>query len=185
MKTLLLLFLASFIPLLADDLVQNGDFSDGLTHWFGDVRAISDVDAFAASQSSSGIALVLHEHDWAKARQTLRLPAGTYKLHVTLTPSSELHLSDQYADYINFPQKLEFTGGYYADASTGEWVAAVRDSEGNGLKTWTTNLTKPTGQQSYTFTFQISPDSREQDLYIAFPPGSGYVILQHVAMIPQ
>jgi hypothetical protein len=181
---LLFLLIASYTAVSADDCIENGDFSAGLQHWRGDVRDSAETDGALDSAPTAGVLVPLRAHEWTMAQQEIRVNVGTYKLHVTISPSADLHFSDQYADYIDFPQKMGYTPHLPTDASTGEWAIVVADTDDSSLVTWTTFLTHPSGSQSYTFTIKGLDPSHGHILNIAFPPGSGSVTLQHVSMAP-
>jgi hypothetical protein len=186
MKLLLLsLLLNGFVALRANDnLLQNGDFSGGLAHWSGDVRMAGEVDTGEA-KLPPGAVIKLKPHEWSRVEQEFELKAGTYTLHVVLTLLPNLHFSTDYSDYKELGHSLQFSDPYnLVDADTGQWAVVVDDPTAGKSLHWTIDPTRPSGQQSYTFTVtDINFDNRQM-LIIGFPPGHGLVILQNVTLMP-
>jgi hypothetical protein len=184
MKALVLfLFFAGLAAVHGDDLLQNGDFSDGLAHWSGDAEALAN-SSVDNPPPGNGIVVRLHDRDWSRVCQDFQVNAGTYKLHVTFTLSPGLHFSDRYTDYIELPTKLNFPDKHPIDGEPGQWLIVVSDSNAGDSLTWTVSPSRPSGSQSYTFTIQGIDFDHKQTLTLFFPPGAGFVTLQHVALVP-
>jgi hypothetical protein len=184
MKTLaLLLFLGGVIIARADDnLLQNGDFSGGVAHWYGNVQTPGDLDD--ATLPDSGVVIKLRPHDWTRANQDFQVKAGTYNLNIVFTLISGFHFSDQYSDYINLPKVLDFPAGDHpVDGSIGQWVAIIADNVASSSLYWTGDPPQSAGQQTYTFKVKDINFDNRQNLSLNFPPGSGYVVLQKVALV--
>jgi hypothetical protein len=184
MKTLILLF--SFAALIAvhvdDNFLQNGDFSDGLAHWYGNLQAVADVPEAGSTAENAGV-IKLHRSDWARVTQDFEVKGGTYKLHLTFAPSADTHFSMQLTDYIGIAGKVGFSDEHPADGNPGQWIVAVSDSTTAPARWWSVDVTKSPGAQSYTFTVKDINFDHRQTLILAFPPGSGYIVLTNVSLV--
>lgn len=182
MKTLLsLLLLTGMGAACADDnLLQNGDFSDGIAHWYGNVKS---PDTVLGPGAESGAIIELRPHEWTMATQEFTAKSGTYKLHVTFTLSDGTHFSKELTDYINIPVQLKFADEKPLDAEPGQWVVvATKSSATQDPLTWTVNAHSVAGPQSYTFTIDSTSSTDTQTLLLGFPPGHGTVTLLHVGL---
>lgn len=179
----LLFFMASLIPVQADNnLLQNGDFSNGITHWNGNVQTPV---AAEIPEVTSGAIIKLRHHDWTLVHQSFRIKAGNYILKVVFMPSSDFHFSNQYPDYMNLKAKLDYPDPNVSpDAEIGQWAIVITDFSAATSIYWTTDLVKPPSQQSQTFSIKGIDFTHEQALTIAFPPGSGYITLQQISLVP-
>ncbi len=184
MKTLILLFsLAALIAVRADDdLLQNGDFSNGLAHWYGNLQAVANVPEAGSTAQNAGV-IKLRHGDWTKVTQDFEVKAGTYQLHVTFAPSPETHFSTQVTDYMSIPDKVGIPDEHPTDANPGQWVIAVSDATAASSLWWRVDVSKNAGPQSYSFTVKGINFSNRQSLMLAFPPGSGYIILTNVSLV--
>ena len=94
MKILALLFLlAGSSAVLADtDALENGDFSDGSTHWDGDIHVAGG--AADDSNSTKGVVVSLRSGDWTKISQLFDGKSGDYILTITYTTPPGMTISD-------------------------------------------------------------------------------------------
>jgi hypothetical protein len=183
MKSLALLLLIAGVALArADsDLLQNGDFSHGLAHWYGNIQALPDA---ADGTPVPGVMIKLRSSEWTTLTQDFEVKAGAYKLQATFTLSPNAHFSNQLTDYINIPVKLSFPDEHPLDAQPGQWVAVVTDPTAGTSLCWMVDCSRKPGQQTYTFTVKDINFSNKQTLLLAFPPGSATVTLQRVSLVP-
>ena len=111
MKTLvLLLFCVGAAVAAADDnLLQNGDFSDGIAHWYGDCHTVdSDSLGLSTPASAPGVLVKLRDGEWTKVIQDFDGKAGIYTLKITYSASPDLAFSTNADDYTNLPAKIDF-----------------------------------------------------------------------------
>ena len=94
MKAFSLLFcLLALFPACGGELLKNGDFSDGKTHWFGDGVAPADLapdNPLAAKNPEAAtkeLVVPLNPHHWTKVTQEFRTHAGQYTVMRVPTPS--------------------------------------------------------------------------------------------------
>lgn len=114
MKPLPLAFLLLLVltwPLRADVGIQNGDFSDGISHWHGDGRAPADFATDNPLQAqdpttSKGMIIPLKHSTWCRAEQDFTTGSGNGELTVTYMVSADLAFSTNADDYTNMPQQL-------------------------------------------------------------------------------
>jgi len=164
-----------------NNLLQNGDFSSGLAHWYGNIQALADVPEAGVSNNNGGV-VKLKSSDWTKVTQDFEVKPGVYKLHVTFMVSPDTQFSTQITDYMNVPAKIGFSNEHPSDARVRQWVIAVADSDALSSIFWRVNTAKNPGPQSYTFTIRGINFSNRQTLILAFPPGTGFITLTQVSL---
>src|SRR4030081_1153722 len=93
-----LMILACASLLQADNLLQNGDFTDGKNHWSGDGETADDYgrdnpSAASDSLTSKGLIIQLKERFWTRIFQSFPSDKGTrYSIVVTYKLSPNLTL---------------------------------------------------------------------------------------------
>lgn len=186
MKTLaLLLFLAGGSAVLADtDALENGDFSDGISHWEGDVHtAGSSTDD---SNSTTGVVVSLRSGDWTKISQDFDGKSGDYILTITYTVTPGMTLSDRAEDYQNTTLKMGLPGLSPINTKPGAWCLAVVDTGISRFTYWEITPTlNGTGVQTIkTHVTLKSDDNHRKGFFLGFPPGSGTINLQSITLVP-
>jgi len=186
MKTLaLLLFLAGGSVVLADDdALQNGDFSDGITHWEGDVHTAGS--SSDDSNSTSGVVVSLRSGDWTKISQIFEGKSGNYILTITYATTPNLTVSDRDEDYKNTTQKMGLAGLPPESTKVGDWVLIMVDTGISRFNYWEIPpVLNGTGVQTIKTQVSLkSDDNHEKAFYLGFPPGSGTINLQSVTLVP-
>jgi len=189
MKTLAfaLLVLACALPLRADEALQNGNFSDGITHWHGDGRSPADFASDNPLQSSdpfvsAGLIVPLKHVSWCKVAQDFRGKIATGVLTVTYKLSPDFAFSDKPEDYTNVPNQLGW-GWKSFNTTPGEWlvfISSLGDTRGTYYKV------KPKTGLSDTQTVKMKVKDltplEDQTLTLAFPPGTGTVVVLEVSL---
>jgi len=189
MKTLLfsLLVLALAFPLRADNWLQNGDFVDGISHWHGDGRSPADYASDNPLQSSDpftskGLIIPLKHVAWAKVAQDFKGKIASGVLTVTFKVSPDLAFSDKFDDYTNIPEHLGW-GWQSFGTPPGDWlifISAHGDTTGNYF------TVKPKTGFSDTQTYQVRLRAltplEEQTITLAFPPGTGTVVILSISL---
>jgi hypothetical protein len=187
MKTiaLALFTLALALPLRADVGIQNGDFSDGISHWHGDARSPADFasdNPMAAPDpiTSKGMIIPLKHTAWSKVEQDFDPGAGTVFLTVTYMFSPDLVFSTKDEDYKGMPDHLGW-GWKTFDIPTGSWMLGYNDSTGtkgmhDGIKLGGT----PGKPQTIRLKIQTDPHDKTT-FTIAIPPGTGDFIILNVS----
>src|SRR5271167_4186163 len=96
----LFLCAAWIAPVAADNVLQNGNFADGLSHWNGDCRPTN-----VTGGNSAGGASVELQQEWTKFTQTFDAPKGHYTVSITfiLTPGTAFDGNQK--DYRKVPKK--------------------------------------------------------------------------------
>jgi hypothetical protein len=191
MKTLaLLFFLASNVAVLADsNLLQNGDFSDGLADWDGDCHTLnsSTIDSPLTPAMTTGVAVQLKPSDWTQVIQDFDGNVGEYVLTVTYATSPDLKFSDEPGDYFNIPGKIGFSRLMPFSSTPGQWVVIVNDLGAMHYHYWKIKP-NPNASGVQTVTVQVrlsSDDTEKKGFYLLFPPGQGLINLQSISLIPK
>lgn len=189
MKILSVLLFALVLtsPLYADVGLQNGDFSEGITHWHGDGRAPADFASDNPLQASDptlskGMIIPLKHGVWAKAEQDFQTGSGNGELTITYLVTPDFALSTNSDDYTNIPPKLGW-GWKAFDIPAGSWMVSFNDSTGTkGMHAGV----KPSGPPGVPQTFRLPLPAQPHDrttLTLAFPPGTGKVVILSVSYV--
>jgi hypothetical protein len=204
-KLALLLLLAGSATALADDssgnLLQNGDFSSGLSEWEGDCHTFdsSDADAppdLSASPTTSanpaatqGVFVKLRHDDWTKMTQDFDGKAGQYLLTITYSFASDAKLSTSPDDYANIPASTGMSRFRAFSSTPGKWVVIICDLGAMHFYYWEIPpQAQPGATGPQTFTTQVrlaSDDEEKKAVCLVFPPGEGLVTIKNVSLAPQ
>jgi len=190
MKTLLfaLLVLACALPLQADNWVQNGDFIDGITHWHGDGRAPADFAAdnpFAKPDpfTSKGLIIPLKHVSWTKVAQDFKGKSASGVISITYMVSPDLAFSNKPDDYVNMPDHIGYDAWAAFNTPPGQWVIFISDF---GSSHGTYYEIKPklgsSDPQTYRSRVMGLTPLEDKTITLAFPPGTGTVVILNVSM---
>jgi hypothetical protein len=197
MKALLfaLIILACAFPLQADNLLQNGDFSDGKTHWHGDGKTPDEYaqdnqdnpPATSDPLMSKGLIIQLKPDRWTKIAQDFKGDNSThYVFTLTYKVSPDLTLSNKADDYANIADHIRFEG-YESwppvSIAIGQFFETVGDLD--DYKGFYEKFPPKLGS-SDTQTYvdpgpPISPLGNKM-VTVAFPPGTGTVVILNVSV---
>ena len=173
----------------AEELLLNGDFSDGRNHWLGDgitpAELTPDNPLFTTMGKSSTNELIvpLRPHGWTKVTQSFHTHSAEYNIIIRFKPSLDVIFTKEKDDYdrtaeevglwnnVLYHQFNNFLWGI-VDDSRRFWFAGYCDA--SKLKG-----AHPTLQ--HTMTNLANTD--DKTLYLAFPPGSGNIIIQSVSVM--
>jgi hypothetical protein len=176
----------------AGDIILNGDFADGKTHWRGDGEA-PDV--------GGRVLITLKPDKWTVITQTFNANASALKLKVTYSLSSDCTLGKTGDKLIPplTPDGLQEASGLENAISPittngrelfttlvleGGWMCS-ENAVLAGHNSGEDSSTNPAG--SKTFTTQVTTWSGvfdDANLCICFPPGQGVVTLTGVVLTP-
>ena len=188
MKPLLfaLLALAFVLPLHADNWVENGDFTDGINHWYGDGRSPADFasdNPLAAADpfTSKGLIVPLKHLDWTKVAQDFHGKSDHGLLTITYMVSPDLAFSNKPDDYENMPDHIGYDGWGAFNTPPGNWVVFVSDF---GSSRGTYYEIKPklgsSGPQTYRAKISGLTPLDDKTITLAFPPGTGTLVILNV-----
>jgi hypothetical protein len=196
MKKLVLILLIGcpFSSSRANDILANGDFSQGVAHWKGDAKSLSTdpdlMDPAARNDTTPSLAgiLIPMQSRWAKISQVFNTKETALDFTITYKTSSDVAFSDASA----FPvtKTLQSLIG----------IPFQNSSETIAPKSWLVILMDPASRTATYIPFQPTLGSRdpqtatgsipklvaheEKTFYIAFPPGQGTVTLLKVMLTP-
>jgi len=192
MKTLLfgLLVLACALPLRADNWLDNGDFTDGIAHWHGDGRSPADFTSDNPLQSSDpftskGLIIPLKHVSWVKVAQDFKGKIASGFLTITYMVSPDLAFSTKPDDYTNIPSHLGW-GWQSFNTPPGDWIvfiSALGDTKG-GYYTMEPKTGSSTPQTVRVQVNELTP-LEKQTLTLAFPPGTGTLVILNIALTDQ
>ncbi len=188
-KLILSLFvLVSLAQAQADNLIQNGDFSEGIDHWHGNGQAPADfkpADPFATPDplTSKGMIIALKHKDWTKVAQDFKGKASTGILTITYAVSADLAFSTHADDYVNMPGHIDYNGWQAFNTHPGEWVVFLSDF---GSAHGTYYMIKPklgsSEPQKMKMNIKAMTPLEDKTITLAFPPGSGLVVILSVEL---
>jgi hypothetical protein len=181
---LALCFLAVAKPLAqADDIIANGDFADGKTHWHGDGDA---------PDTGGKLVITLKPDKWTVTSQIFSAESRELQLKITYTLSDDCSLkvkrtSDTLVAPLTSEALMDATGveNHISDVMmypNYQWLVLL---VGNGYSRGTHPVLINTKENPATYTTMLS-DSRgfnDEELCLAFPPGTGTVTITRVEMI--
>jgi hypothetical protein len=203
-KLFLVLFTVFCLVTVRADILSNGDFSDGKSHWKGDLRAASeqksnDAASLEHANNTPGVIVDL-KPAWTQISQVFNSheTAFTYKITYQLSddfaPAPEDPAAIISKKHHN-PNKPNLFLSKLVDASVA--ASNVDPPMGNELLLLIvdmSNLTfqevklqlNPTtnGQQTFTGTLNELGAHDEKNLFLVFPAGQGSVTLLNVSLTP-
>ena len=190
MKILILAFVTfAVLPAWADNWLQNGDFSSGRDHWRGDGRTPSEMAPENPLDKSDpliskGLIIPLKAHRWTKITQDFRTKASELVLTMTFVFSPGLTFSTRDDEYKNIPHQIDNELYMSFDLKPHQWMVLFTDF-GNGAKgayyAIDANTTSSQPQTEHMTVSDLSP-LEDEVITIAFPPGTGNVVLQNVSL---
>lgn len=194
MKNLLcaLLILASSCSLLADSLIQNGDFSDDDAHWQGDgktPRAYVEENPAAATEplTSKGLIVSLKPTSWTRIFQSFPADKGTrYSIVVSYRLSPNITLSKDPADYTEISKRIQIPGFENFGSMfipPGQFYGTVGDPSSTSIAMEVFSPKHGSGDvQTYQHTYPPIPAFGNKTVALAFPPGTGTVVILSVVV---
>ncbi|HEX4139185.1 MAG TPA: hypothetical protein VHY09_02480 [Candidatus Methylacidiphilales bacterium] len=160
------------------DVLQNGNFADGLSHWYGDCRSTNVTGADATSGASVEL-----QREWTKFTQTFDAPKGHYTVSMTFLLSPGAAFTGDEKAYRKVPAKLGFTALKEFRLKRGEFCFIVTDlAAGRYVYCAVKPQSEDSVSQTVTGTLDLPEDADQQTFCVAFPPGNGVVTVQNVSM---
>jgi hypothetical protein len=183
-----LLAFALALPLHADNLLQNGDFTDGITHWHGDGRSPADFasdNPLASSDpfTSKGLIIPLKHLDWTKVAQDFKGKSASGVMTITYMVSPDLAFSTKPDDYVNMPDHIGYDAWQAFNTPPGQWIVFLSDF---GSAHGTYYEIKPklgsSDVQTYREPVRGLTPFEDKTITLAFPPGSGTLVILSVSL---
>jgi len=181
------LALALAVPLHADNWLDNGDFATGITHWHGDGRTPADLtsdDPFARPDPllTKGLIVPLKHVAWAKVAQDFKGKIASGVLTITYMVAPDLTFSDKAEDYQGIPDKLGWLWQSF-DTPPAAWLVFIDDF---GTSKGTYYIIKPklgsSDPQTFRATITGLTPLEDKTITLAFPPGSGNLVILHISL---
>lgn len=177
-KILLGIFLLfPLFPLHADNLLSNGDFTDGINHWQGD----------GVQGSFAGLIVKLQPAAWTKVYQDTVLHGTQATLNIAYTLSADAAFSSVLQGMQQGPDLSKLLGFPVGPESVSihprSWLIFLVE-DGQNFTSYV-NVAPQFGTSQLQTTGGTIPNLKGQPgktLYLVFPPGEGTVILQNVSL---
>jgi hypothetical protein len=187
----LFLVLLLALPVRADDggnWIQNGDFADGIDHWYGGGRSPADFasdNPLAANDpfTSKGLIIPLHGATWVKVAQDFKGKVSNGVLTITYKVSPDFAFSTKPEDYQNMPDKIGYDGWRAFNTPPGTWVVFLSDFGSNRGSYY--EIKPKTGSsdvQIYRANIKNMTPYEDKTITLAFPPGAGTLVVLSVSM---
>jgi hypothetical protein len=185
---LTLLLLALLAPVRADDggnLIQNGDFSDGINHWYGGGRSSTDYASDNPMQASDpltskGLIIPLKAETWTKVAQDFKGTAAGGQLTITYKVSKDFAFSTKSDDYVNMPDKIGYDGWRSVDTKIGTFVLFLSDFGSSRGHYWMLSPKPVADEQKVQFNVSGMTPHEDKTITFAFPPGTGLIVITSV-----
>jgi len=195
----LFLVVAFSFPTSASDLLLNGDFHDGTTHWHGDGEAVD---------GTPGLVIRLRKDRWTAVCQRFSAEAKNLKLKVTYSISDGSTLlakgsSDELIPSFSATALERATGLanhiYETAMHPGEWLAMTVDPSGYNSGSHPVyvnnryndddsssgnNGSDPGNPRTFSTVLYHYMYFQDSSLCLAFPPGEGTVTITNVELDP-
>jgi hypothetical protein len=181
------LVISSFLPLHAQEALQNGDFSDAITHWHGDGRSPADYASDNPLQSSDpftskGLIVPLKQKTWSKVAQDFTGKIASGILSVTFMVSADFSFSSSPDDYANVPAQLGW-GWKSFKSPPGNWLVFINDIDGTTGNYYVIKTNAHTSEpQTVRYKVKGLFPLEAQTITLAFPPGSGTIVVLNVSI---
>ena len=180
--------LGTACPLHATNLLENGHFTSGITHWRGDGKAPADFapnnpfdkpDPFVAE----GLIVPLKHRDWTKVAQDFTGVADTdLTLIIKYKLSEHLAFSKRDDDY---GYAMPDPAGNYNSAMKGQWSVFVTNLDNNN-ETFVPVTPKSHGKDKDVMTVHAKVSGlsshHANTITLEFPPGEGTVVILSVVL---
>jgi len=186
---LVVLLFGSVQLLQADDILKNSDFTDGALNWHGDGRSPADLkpadalDTSAPNYGDKGLIIVLKPRNWTKIVQEFKSDTATVHLNISYQLAPNTVFSTKEEDYKNVPNKIDFNGWLPFNGKVGSWMVMLSDfAKERIFYNSVESSANPTAPQNFSCSYNSLIPEDEKTLCLAFPPGTGAVILLHVSL---
>ncbi len=185
-----LLALVLTVPVRADgdNWIQNGDFADGITHWYGGGRSPADFASDNPLQgndpfTSKGLIIPLHAATWSKVAQDFKGKVSSGVMTITYMISKDFAFSTKPDDYVNMPGKIGYDAWQTFNTPPGAWVVFLSDF-GSSHGTYYEITPKPgsSAPQTYRARIQNMTPYENKTITLAFPPGAGMIVVLNVSL---
>jgi hypothetical protein len=185
---LIALMVLASIPLRADNWLQNGDFVDGIDHWYGNGRSPAD---FAPDNpmdkpdpfTSKGLIIQLKHTEWTKVAQDFKGKIASGVLTIVYMVSPDLKFSDKPDDYLNMPGHIGYNAWQAFNTPPGQWIVFISDF-GSSRGTYYQLQPKfgSSAPQEYRGKVTGLTPLQDKTITLAFPPGTGTLVLLKVSL---
>jgi hypothetical protein len=188
----LLRFRLAAFPLLAtlsaraDNWIQNGDFSGGTDHWYGEAKFPADFappDPFTKADplTSTGMSLPLKDGEWLKEFQDFKAKGTDAALKITFIVSPNLSFGNKGEDLANVPGRIGWDHWSQFAAPPDVFVLMISQLEqGHCYYAFVKPDPKNGGEQSYSLKLPGMSAWDPLTLAFAVPPGTGTVVIKKV-----
>ena len=179
-----LLVFASLGLVRSDELIKNGDFSQGTESWRGDVQAVdaSSVSPLDTTPAKAGLVINLSQTNWTKVYQDFTGVGNKLTIKVDYQLSADASFSTNGKDYDNVSHAIGYNAWKPFHIPVGTWVLMMSDFGPDKGRYYTIT---PKFGSTETQSFTVNPPGKDQEkktLTLAFPPGTGTVTLLKISV---
>ncbi len=188
MKRIACFLLVALVSLQAraDGWLENGDFTDGNSHWYGDAKWPTDFappDPFTKADpfTSQGMIVKPRGSDWIKICQDFKGKSANGVLTISYALSPDFAFSTKSDDYQNVPDKIGYDAWLPFAAPLQSWVIFITDI--TALKGRYFPIQPEMGstkEQTASLPVNDVTPYSDKTITLAFPPGSGMLVIHKI-----
>jgi hypothetical protein len=189
--TCLLVLVFTTIQAHADNWLANGDFSDGISKWYGEAKGPADYaapDPFTKADpfTSQGMIIPLKNSQWIKECQDFKGKGENSVLKITYVLSPDLKFTSRPEDYQNMPDKIGWDAWKAFDSPPNSWIVFISELEQRHGEYFVIqpDLTS-TKEQTFNARVQGMTPLSAKTIALAFPPGNGTIVIHKIELLDQ
>jgi len=136
--------------------------------------------------TSKGLIIPLKSETWTKVAQDFKGQVSSGVLTITYKVSSDFAFSTKPDDYVNMPDKIGYDAWLAFNTPPGTWVLFLSDfGSSHGTYYEIKPKTGSTDPQVYRARIKGMTPGADKTVTLAFPPGSGTLVVLNVSMTSQ
>jgi hypothetical protein len=188
-KTLLCLALLLCPTCLrAEELLSNGDFSDGNDHWLGDGVAPSQLspdNPLAASDANAENELIvpLRPHGWTKVSQAFHTHAAQYTFLIKFKTSPDVKFTKEKDEYDRSAEEIGLWTTPFYHQFNNFLYGIVDDSKRIWFAGYCNIINLKSPNPILERTMNNISVSDDKTIYLAFPPGEGNIVIKSISVM--
>jgi hypothetical protein len=182
--SVLLLVAFTSVPVLAGELLNNSDFSQGHQRWLGNVfdSDSQQSDPFNNTPAAPGLTINLRANTWSRIYQEFTGKGAPLKVEVVYKLAPGSSFSDKADDYNNVTHSIGYEAWKSFKIPVGNWCLLISDfGPDKGRYFYIKPDFSSTAEQTVGGVV-TSKDKEKKTITLAIPPGTGSITLLKVSV---